>query len=70
MKGRQNGTCNMSSCTTNRPATWLNYGNNLYYCPSCAKRLNKDPLNIRDAMELFGHNLCLAPMKPINIEDK
>lgn len=57
-KGEYNGVCNMSSCNTGIPATWYNHGSYTYYCPKCAKRLNSDEYNKRDAQRLFGHNLC------------
>jgi len=63
-KGFLNGTCNMSSCTTGEKATWYNHGNSKYYCSSCASRLNSDEFNQRDAMRLFGHELC------IDVEDE
>jgi len=57
-KGKINGICNMSSCQTGDKATWYNHGSYAYYCKSCAKRLNSDPYNQRDAYRLFGHDLC------------
>ncbi len=57
-KGKLNGTCNMSSCTTGEKATWYNHGSYAHYCKSCAMRLNADPHNERDAIRLFGHKLC------------
>ncbi|TDQ27667.1 hypothetical protein [Tenacibaculum caenipelagi] len=57
-KGELNGTCNMSSCTTGKKANWYNYGSRKHYCENCARRLNADEFNQRDAMRLFGHELC------------
>ena len=57
-KGEFNGICNMSSCTTELPATWYNHGSYAYYCSKCAKRLSSDVVNRQDAMRLFGHDLC------------
>lgn len=59
IKGEYMGICNLSSCKTGDAATWYNYGSLSYYCPKCANRLNSDPFNQRDAMRLFGHDLCL-----------
>jgi len=58
MKGEYLGLCNLSSCTSQLPATWYNHGSYAYYCRPCAMRLNADPYNKRDAQRLFGHELC------------
>jgi len=58
MKGEYNGVCNLTACTSGKPATWYNHGSQAYYCRSCAMRLNNDPFNKRDAERLFGHDLC------------
>jgi len=63
IKGEYMGICNLSSCKTGMAATWYNYGSLSYYCPECAKHLNSDPYNQRDAKRLFGHNLCLEGPK-------
>lgn len=57
-KGEYLGTCNLSSCTTGLPADWYNHGSYSHYCESCACRLNADEYNKRDALRLFGHELC------------
>ena len=58
-KGEYKGRCNLSSCPNIlEPATWYNHGSRAYYCRGCAARLNTDQYNQRDAMRLFGHNLC------------
>jgi len=57
-KGQFNGTCNLSRCTTGKPATWYNHGSLNYYCEECAKMLSSDPINTADAQRLFGHALC------------
>jgi hypothetical protein len=57
-KGQFNGTCNLSRCKTGDKATWWNHGSYNFYCPSCASMLNNDDFNKRDAMRLFGHELC------------
>jgi len=57
-KGKLNGICNLSSCTSGKIANWYNHGSYAYYCESCAKRLNSDPYNQKDAYRLFGHDLC------------
>ena len=58
-KGLYLGLCNLSSCKTEKPATYHNYGNSKYYCKECAERLNSDEYNKRDAMRMFGHDLCI-----------
>jgi hypothetical protein len=57
-KGQYLGTCNMSSCETGNVADWYNHGSQAYYCKGCAKRLNHDEFNQRDAAKLLGHDLC------------
>lgn len=58
-KGDFGGQCNLSRCKSGLPATWYNYGTRYYYCRECANELNSDPYNMRDAMRLFGHELCI-----------
>ncbi len=54
-KGDKNGSCNRTACQ--RPgANWFNHSTRRYYCQSCAFMLND--CNRRDAMELYGHELC------------
>lgn len=56
-KGKYVGSCNRSACL--RPgANWYNHGSYAYYCARCAHELNEDPFNKREAMQLFGHDLC------------
>jgi len=57
-KGELNGSCNITSCQKPNSATWYNHGTRKYYCKSCAMRLNNDEFNKRDAMRMFGHDLC------------
>lgn len=57
-KGTYKGKCNLSSCTSDLPATWYNHGSYAYYCSKCAERLNNDRFNKQDAQKLFGHDLC------------
>ena len=57
LKGVKGGNCNITGCQ--KPgATWYNHGSYAWYCPKCAHWLNTDPYNKRDAMRLFGHDLC------------
>lgn len=57
-KGKLNGSCNITSCQKPNSATWYNHSTRKYYCDSCARRLNNDEFNKRDAMKMFGHDLC------------
>jgi hypothetical protein len=57
-KGVLNGKCNITSCQKPNSATWYNHSTRKHYCPSCARRLNNDAFNKRDAMRMFGHDLC------------
>ena len=59
VKGEYMGVCNLSSCTSGEPASWYNYGSLSYYCPGCAKRLSSDIVNKKEALRMFGHDLCL-----------
>lgn len=58
MKGNYNEECNITACQKPASATWYNHSTRKYYCPSCARRLNSDPFNARDAQKMFGHTLC------------
>lgn len=58
-KGEFLGICNLSRCKSGKLADWYNYGTRNYYCISCAKELNADEYNKRDALRLFGHELCI-----------
>jgi len=57
-KGEFNSVCNLTRCKSGEPATWYNHGSRKYYCKGCAKELSEDPFNKRDALRLFGHELC------------
>ncbi len=58
MKGNYGEECNITSCQKPNSAIWFNHSTRKYYCPSCARRLNSDPFNMRDAQRMFGHTLC------------
>lgn len=58
MKGVYNQECNITSCQKPNSAVWFNHSTRKYYCSSCARRLNEDVFNARDAKEMFGHSLC------------
>lgn len=63
-KGIKGGRCNLTACQTpDEPAEWYNHGSRAYYCEGCAKMLNEDPFNKRDAQEMFGHPLCTIEEK-------
>jgi hypothetical protein len=62
-KGLKGGACNRTACQ--KPAKedrdgirWFNHSTRKYYCAGCAWELNNDAFNKRDAMELYGHDLC------------
>ena len=57
-KGEYGGSCNITRCQRPNSATWYNHSTRKYYCPSCARTLNFDHFNYKDAMELWGHFLC------------
>ena len=57
-KGELNGKCNITRCQKPNSATWYNHSTRKHYCTSCANRLNNDEFNKRDAMRMFGHDLC------------
>ena len=58
LKGELGGICNITSCTTGLKANFFNHSTRKYYCFTCAMRLNQDYFNKRDAMRLYGHDLC------------
>ena len=60
-KGVKGGSCNRSSCQA-PGAVWFNHSTRAYYCPACAADLNR--VNRRDAMELYGHDLCSLDPAP------
>lgn len=56
-KGEYMGSCNRSACL--KPgAFWYNHSTRKYYCEECAHWLNTDDFNRRDALKLYGHDLC------------
>ena len=57
-KGKYKGKCNVTACTTNTPAVYLNHSTLAHYCETCANRLNNDVHNKKYAQENFGHDLC------------
>ena len=57
-KGEYGGSCNITRCQRPNSATWFNHSTRKYYCPSCARTLNFDHFNRKDAMEMWGHFLC------------
>lgn len=58
MKGNYQEECNITACQKPNSAVFYNHSTQKYYCSECALRLNSDPFNKRDAMEMFGHDLC------------
>lgn len=71
MKGEYNQECNITSCQKPNSAVWFNHSTRKYYCPSCARRLNIDPFNARDAQAMFGHTLCtLVIIEPEKTDNK
>lgn len=67
MKGDYNQECNITSCQKPNSATWYNHSTRKYYCESCAERLNNDEFNKRDAMRLYGHDLCTEEKPTLSI---
>ena len=63
MKGEHNQECNVTSCQKPNSAVWFNHSTRKYYCPSCARKLNDDVFNARDAQKMFGHKLCTLEEK-------
>lgn len=69
MKGEYNQECNITSCQKPNSAIWFNHSTRKYYCSSCARRLNTDPYNAKDAQKMFGHALCTLDEVKNAIED-
>lgn len=57
-KGEPGGACNRTACQRPNTAYWFNHSTRKYYCRECAHWLNTDEFNKRDAMNLYGHDLC------------
>jgi hypothetical protein len=57
-KGRYGGSCNITRCQRPNSAYWYNHSTRKFYCRHCAWELNNDSFNKRDAMEIYGHDLC------------
>lgn len=56
-KGLYLGSCNRIACL--KPgANWYNHSTQEYYCEACAHWLNDDVFNKKDAMRIWGHDLC------------
>ena len=55
-KGEKGGICNRTACE-NSGAVYFNFSTEKYYCPSCAELLNDN--NREEAMNIYGHDLCL-----------
>jgi len=64
-KGELNGRCNMTECWSGNElrANWFNHSTKKHYCKACAKWLNSDTYNQKDAMEMYGHDLCTEVSK-------
>jgi hypothetical protein len=61
-KGEHGGECNRSACR-NDHANFYNYSTRKYYCASCASLINY--YNRTDALQMFGHDLCLREEIPL-----
>lgn len=46
-KGKEGGSCNRTLCQT-APAEWWNHGSHSWYCASCRKQIEFDPVNYRE----------------------
>jgi hypothetical protein len=57
-KGLKGGRCNRASCLKPNPR-WRNRANGAFYCDKCARMLNEDPHNKREALALGGGPLCI-----------
>lgn len=56
LKGQKDGNCNRDDCQ--KPgATYYNFSTRKWYCPECAKKINRHLYF--EAHEMFGHDLCL-----------
>jgi len=54
-KGDYSGECNRTACNK-QPAVFYNHSTRKHYCLACARTINQ--YNHKDAMEMFGHELC------------
>jgi hypothetical protein len=62
LKGIKGGNCNRTACQLPN-AVWYNHSTQKYYCHSCADDINQ--WNHKDALELFGHELCTKEEKHV-----
>lgn len=53
-KGQQGGSCNVTACQE-PGATWFNTSTRAFYCPSCARKINRACIDFRE------ERLCLPP---------
>ena len=66
-KGDLGGECYRNACK-NSNARWFNHSTQMHYCSQCADNLNNDEYNKRDAMRLYGHDLCTFVFQSINYQ--
>lgn len=66
LKGVFNGNCNREACQS-PGATFYNFSTERYYCQSCARLIND--ANRTQAMELYGHDLCLTKEQIEGLKD-
>lgn len=48
IKGKKHGLCNRTACQSPKNVVWYNFGTYAYYCPECAKLINKANKGIVD----------------------
>jgi len=51
----QGQKCARTACN-NPNAQWYNHSTRMFYCETCAAKLNK--IHREEAMKLYGHDLC------------
>lgn len=68
LKGRKGKNCNRTHCQ--KPgAVWYNHGSLAWYCGHCARDLNEDRFNKREAQETWGHPLCTLDPEAVAIHE-
>ncbi len=58
-KGDLNGECYRTACS-NKWARYFNHSTEKHYCIQCARLIND--VNRKDAIAMYGHDLCIFVM--------
>lgn len=48
LKGKENGSCNVTDCQKPSTVKWYSHGNYAWFCESCRNDIEFDPFKKRD----------------------